>query len=85
MARGRSAGLMAALGIHIGCYAHIIAAAVGLSALFHAIPMLFLAVTIAGALYLLWLGFMLFVAPSDVEADMPERVVKSGRRAFLKA
>jgi threonine/homoserine/homoserine lactone efflux protein len=33
LARGRYAGFMAALGIHIGGYAHVVAAALGLSAL----------------------------------------------------
>ena len=31
MARGRFAGLMAVLGIHVGCYFHIFASAAGLS------------------------------------------------------
>lgn len=39
MAGGRKAGLMAVLGIHTGAYVHIIAAAAGLSALFHAAPL----------------------------------------------
>jgi threonine/homoserine/homoserine lactone efflux protein len=40
---------MAALGIHLGCYVHVIAAAAGLSVLFHAVPVLYLAVKILGA------------------------------------
>ena len=44
MARGRTSGLMAALGIHIGGYAHVIASAAGLAFLFHAVPTLYLAV-----------------------------------------
>lgn len=31
LAADRRAGLMATLGIHVGCYAHVIAAAAGLS------------------------------------------------------
>ncbi len=42
IARGQQAGWMAALGIHIGGYAHVIAAAFGLAALFAAIPILYM-------------------------------------------
>src|SRR5215471_8765508 len=44
MARGRWSGLMAALGIHLGGYFHVAAAAAGLSVLFHAVPVLYVAV-----------------------------------------
>jgi threonine/homoserine/homoserine lactone efflux protein len=50
LARGRSAGLMAALGLHLGGYAHVLAATFGLSAIFRHVPELYLAVKIAGAL-----------------------------------
>ena len=59
IARGRWSGLMAALGIHIGGYAHVLAAAAGLSILFHAVPALYLIVKLAGAAYLVWLGISL--------------------------
>lgn len=41
VARGRKAGLMAAFGLHIGGYLHVGAAAAGLSALFHAVPSMY--------------------------------------------
>lgn len=56
LAQGRAAGLRAALGIAIGGLVHVAAAALGLSALFHAVPPLYLAVKLAGAAYLVWLG-----------------------------
>ncbi len=56
VAHGRRAGLMAALGIHMGCYAHVLGATFGLSAIFKFVPELFLAMKICGALYLVWLG-----------------------------
>ena len=62
---GRSAGLMAALGIHLGCYVHVLAAAAGLSVLFHAVPVLYVAVKLAGAAYLIWLGISLFRSRAD--------------------
>ena len=56
LAHGRKAGLLAALGIHIGCYIHIAAAALGLAALLHHAPLLYGAIKLAGAVYLVWLG-----------------------------
>src|ERR1051326_4146517 len=60
MADGRKSGLMAVLGIHIGAYAHIAAASAGLSVLFHAVPLAYTLVKLAGAAYLIWLGIVLF-------------------------
>lgn len=86
IARGRGAGLMASLGIHLGCYVHVIAAAAGLSVLFHAVPMLYMAVKFAGAAYLIWLGISLLHAktPGD-DVALPGLEPKSGRRAFVES
>lgn len=56
IAHGRRAGFMAMLGIHLGCYVHVAAAAFGLSAVFKHVPELYVAVKLLGALYLVWLG-----------------------------
>ena len=56
MAHGRRAGLSAVLGIHIGGYAHVIAATFGLTAVLHHVPAAYLAVKLAGAAYLVWIG-----------------------------
>lgn len=83
MAGGRKAGLMAVLGIHLGAYAHIVAAAAGLSALFHAVPLAYTGVKLAGAVYLVWLGISLFRSkdPQEDSAAAP----KGGRRAFVQS
>ncbi len=69
LAGGRWSGLMATLGIHIGCYAHIVAAATGLSILFHAVPVLYMAVKLVGAAYLIWLGVSMFRARTNLEDE----------------
>ena len=56
LALGRRGGLFAALGIHVGGYVHVLAAALGLAALFEVIPILYTAMKLAGAAYLVWLG-----------------------------
>jgi threonine/homoserine/homoserine lactone efflux protein len=85
IARGRWSGLMAALGIHLGGYFHVIAAAAGLSILFHAVPTLYLIVKFAGAAYLVWLGISLFRAKVEGDAALPGIEPKSGRRAFFES
>lgn len=82
IARGRAAGLLASLGIHLGCYAHVIAAAAGLSFVFHAVPTLYLAIKLAGAAYLVWLGIQMFRrAPAATNVQPKD----AGKRAFMES
>lgn len=85
LARGRWAGLMAALGVHLGCYVHVVAAAAGLSVLFHAVPTLYLAVKLAGAAYLVWLGIGMFRARMQGDVAVAATAPRSGRRAFAES
>jgi threonine/homoserine/homoserine lactone efflux protein len=85
MARGRWSGLTAALGIHLGGYFHVFAAAAGLSVLFHAVPPLYMAVKLVGALYLIWLGVSLFRKRVEGEMALPVLERKSARRAFFES
>ncbi|MCF6117013.1 MULTISPECIES: LysE family translocator [Mesorhizobium] len=85
MARGRWSGLTAALGIHLGGYVHVVAAAAGLSVLFHAVPTLYMTVKLAGALYLIWLGVSLFRARAQDDAVISGIEPKSARRAFFES
>ncbi|MDA7946979.1 MAG: LysE family translocator [Hyphomicrobiaceae bacterium] len=79
MARGRKAGLLAAVGLHVGGYVHVAAAAFGLSALLALVPGAYLVVKLAGALYLVWLGINILCsgraenAPARPAADMKQR------------
>ena len=85
IARGRRAGLFAAAGIHLGGYVHVIAAALGLSALFLAVPTLYAVLKLAGAGYLIWLGIGLTrqsLAP-DEAVDLSGLEPRSARRAFV--
>ncbi|RXT57055.1 amino acid transporter [Bosea sp. Tri-44] len=82
IAHGRKAGLMAMLGIHLGCYVHVIAAAFGLSAVFKHVPELYVAVKIVGALYLVWLGIGMIRSKlgGETQAVAPAKTV---RRALV--
>jgi threonine/homoserine/homoserine lactone efflux protein len=83
LSRGRAGGLMAAIGIHLGCYAHVLAATLGLSAVFQHVPEAFLAVKFAGAAYLVWLGIGMI--RSKGLGAMPTVRDKSVRRALLES
>lgn len=82
MAHGRSAGWQAAVGLHIGGYAHVLAAAFGLAALLEAVPTLYSAVKIAGACYLIWLGYRMFTA-KDMLAGADLTVDRTAPRRAL--
>ena len=84
IARGRQAGLMAAMGIHLGGYAHVIAAAFGLSVIFALVPQAYLTVKLFGAAYLVWLGIMMF-RKREAGEQQPEVRQKSARRAFFES
>ncbi|MCF3641904.1 LysE family translocator, partial [Rhizobium sp. TRM95111] len=85
MARGRTSGLMAVLGIHVGGYAHVLTAAAGLSVLFHAVPILYTAVKLAGAAYLVFLGIRLFRTGGPADEALPLAGPKSAGRAFVES
>lgn len=62
ISHGRQAGWLAAVGLHLGGYAHVLATAFGLAAILSAVPVLYGAVKLAGAAYLVWLGYRMFVS-----------------------
>jgi len=82
--QGRSAGWMAAVGIHLGGYAHVVAAALGLAVLFTAVPVLYAILKVAGAAYLIWLGGKLIFAKSNSVAPR-ETGTKSSHRTFWES
>ena len=85
LAGGRWSGLMASLGIHLGGYVHVVAAAAGLSLIFHAVPVLYMAVKLFGAAYLVWLGISLFQSKAQEDVIVSHVGQKSGRRAFAES
>lgn len=83
LARGRRAGWVATCGIYAGASVHITLAALGVSTAVAASPVLFEAVRLVGATYLLWLGVLALCAAfrrdrSALTAAPP------ARRAFVQ-
>src|SRR6478752_659866 len=72
--QGFRAGVVAALGIFGGCFVHIAAAAIGLSALIMASAEAFLAVKLAGAAYLFYVGCTMLLSRAAVDAAGPRLV-----------
>ena len=62
---GARAGMVAALGITAGCFVHIFAAAVGVSALMAASATAFTVLKWVGAAYLVYVGLRLLLAKSS--------------------
>ena len=68
---GARAGMVAALGITAGCFVHIAAAAVGVSALVAASATAFTVLKWMGAAYLVWVGAqMLLARPAPKTTDL---------------
>jgi threonine/homoserine/homoserine lactone efflux protein len=83
MAGGRTVGLLGTLGLALGGYVHVIAAAAGLSVVFHAVPALYAAVKLIGAAYLVWLGVSMIRAKATGVDGAPIVARKTGKRALF--
>ncbi|TAM38549.1 MAG: LysE family translocator [Burkholderiaceae bacterium] len=77
--RGWRAGVVAALGITAGCFVHITAAAIGLSALVAASSTAFALLKWLGAAYLLYVGATLLLAKRGAgsQPDAPGLIAKT--------
>ncbi len=77
--QGRRAGTVSALGVFAGCWAHILAAAVGVAALLRSSPLAFNLVRYAGAGYLLYLGVRMIAQRRDASTlrDLPPEPLSS--------
>jgi len=81
--QGRWAGLVSALGVHVGTLVHVAAAALGLSALLVSSALAFDIVKYLGALYLMYLGIRRLLT-SDAAAAASAAAPRSLRRLFAQ-
>jgi threonine/homoserine/homoserine lactone efflux protein len=82
---GRRDGIIAALGIGGGALVHVVAAALGLSALLAASQTAFTLIKWVGAAYLLYIAVSLIFSGGGVEPDENPRPRLSGWRLFRAA
>ena len=85
IARGQQAGWFAALGIHVGGYVHVLAAAFGLAILFDVLPSLYLVLKYLGAAYLVWLGIKMFRAAPVQSVDVTSDRFDKSLRVFWQS
>jgi threonine/homoserine/homoserine lactone efflux protein len=71
LVQGRAAGLVSLAGTETGLAVHVVAAALGLSALLATVPAAYEAVRWAGAAYLAWLAWQTWRAPTSTAATAP--------------
>jgi len=67
--QGRKAGIVSSLGVFVGCWVHILAAAFGIAALLRSSPVAFNAVRYAGAAYLIYLGVKMLAQQTDLSSQ----------------
>ncbi|MET7141784.1 LysE family translocator [Xanthomonas sp. PPL139] len=79
--RSRAAGVAAALGMGVGCALFALAALFGLQAVLERVPALHRALSVAGAVYLLWLAWRAWRTPAPPVALAQE--VPAVRSAFV--
>jgi threonine/homoserine/homoserine lactone efflux protein len=80
--QGRLAGFVSDLGIHTATLVHVLAAAVGLSALLASSALAFSAVKYAGAAYLIWLGLKKLFGRDESDSGETKLKSYSYRRLF---
>jgi threonine/homoserine/homoserine lactone efflux protein len=83
LAGGRTEGLASSVGLGLGGLIHVFAGAIGISALVMASAEAFTLLRIAGALYLIWLGFKTWrearvVEPNEVQTIGVRRALCDG-------
>ncbi|EFE93786.1 LysE family translocator [Serratia odorifera] len=79
LSQGRRAGFASLAGIQLGTYCHALAAALGLSQLFVAVPLAYDAVRLLGAAYLLYLAWKTLRTGSNLQATAGLQTVAVGR------
>ena len=79
LAQGRAAGFISLAGTSTGFLFHVLAAALGLSALLAAVPLAYDTIRIAGALYLAWLAWTTWRSPDIVPAAGAAPAVPTSR------
>ncbi|MFE0703191.1 LysE family translocator [Streptomyces sp. NPDC058872] len=69
---GRTAGVLAAVGISLGVLVHVTYTMLGVGLLVTRTPALFTAMKLVGAAYLVYVGYKTFVARARVDIDLSE-------------
>jgi threonine/homoserine/homoserine lactone efflux protein len=82
LCQGRAAGVMSWFGVVLGFTVHMVCAAVGLTALFMAVPLGYEVLKFAGAIYLLWLAWQAVRPGSRSPFEARDLPPESPRKLF---
>ncbi|MBG9389299.1 LysE family translocator [Caenimonas aquaedulcis] len=82
---GARAGLVAGLGITAGCFVHVFAAAIGVSALLATSATAFTVLKYIGAAYLLWIGVKILLAKAPAQEPDVAALAAAGKPRELKS
>ena len=80
IAQGTQGGLVAAIGLAVGSLVHVIATALGLSAIFAHSPTLYMVIKLTGAAYLKYLGITYW---RSKDSDGKEKVAQEKKKPLL--
>src|SRR5689334_9983480 len=85
LTQGRTAGLVSLVGTGLGFLVYLLAAALGITAIFVAVPAAYVALKLAGAVYLLYLAWNVLrpgaqpvFAVRELPRDTPARLIGMG-------
>ncbi|KQV21731.1 MULTISPECIES: LysE family translocator [unclassified Kitasatospora] len=83
--QGRRAGLVSLAGVGVGFAVYLVAATAGIATVFALVPEVYLTLKLAGAGYLLWLGWQMVrpggesvFAPKELAPDRPRKLFLMG-------
>jgi homoserine/homoserine lactone efflux protein len=79
LAGGTKAGLATILGTEISMLSMVVIVALGLQAVMHVVSEAFLVIKLAGAAYLIWLGWKMFTSSGRLEMAAPGEKLPLGR------
>lgn len=85
VAQGPRGGAVAALGLALGSLFHVVAAALGLSAVFHYFPDAFAVVKLFGAAYLIYLGIRYLRGGNGSAASIEDRGQRPHQRILTES
>ncbi|MAD97376.1 MAG: lysine transporter LysE [Flavobacteriaceae bacterium] len=79
---GRKYGIATVLGLMTGCIIHTTLVAFGISAIIKANPAVFMGIKVLGAVYLLYLAFLVFKSDPNITMDLNNVEKKSTLKLF---